>query len=87
MSPLARTIEALLFLSSEPVAPEALIEAAECSAGVSGSVERNSSASTMRSSAPASGGYASGLAPFPFIPLTLIPRAPPRAPRSVTPAA
>ena len=32
MSPLARTIEALLFLSSEPVAPEALFEAAECSA-------------------------------------------------------
>jgi segregation and condensation protein B len=32
MSPLARTIEALLFLSSEPVGADALIEAAECSA-------------------------------------------------------
>jgi segregation and condensation protein B len=32
MSPLARTIEALLFLSSEPVGAEALIEAAECDA-------------------------------------------------------
>ena len=32
MSPLARTVEALLFLSSEPVSAGALIEAAECSA-------------------------------------------------------
>jgi segregation and condensation protein B len=31
MSPLARTIEALLFLSSDPVAPSDLCEAAECS--------------------------------------------------------
>ncbi len=33
MSPLARTIEALLFLSSEPVSAAALADAAECSAG------------------------------------------------------
>jgi segregation and condensation protein B len=33
MSPLARTIEALLFLSSEPVSAADLAEAAECSAG------------------------------------------------------
>jgi segregation and condensation protein B len=32
-SPLARTLEALLFLSSEPVAPGDLAEAADCSAG------------------------------------------------------
>jgi segregation and condensation protein B len=33
MSPLARTIEALLFLSSEPVSAVDLADAAECSAG------------------------------------------------------
>jgi segregation and condensation protein B len=33
MTPLARTIEALLFLSSEPVSAADLAEAAECSAG------------------------------------------------------
>ncbi|MGZ4276530.1 MAG: SMC-Scp complex subunit ScpB [Solirubrobacteraceae bacterium] len=32
MSPLARTVEALLFLSSDPVGAAALMEAAECSA-------------------------------------------------------
>ncbi|MEP6952857.1 MAG: SMC-Scp complex subunit ScpB [Solirubrobacteraceae bacterium] len=32
MTPLARTVEALLFLSSDPVSADALIEAAECSA-------------------------------------------------------
>ncbi len=32
MSPLARTVEALLFLSSDPVPATALVEAAECSA-------------------------------------------------------